>query len=154
MGEEQQRQQLSQALRGRQQQRQTFDLIRLDLFQAEQVDTARASGASCRLFGRVPVLRLETAQGAIVYALGEPPSKIWRGHVLMRCGPAFGLNGEPSSGQHQNRVIVDALSPDGFKASLTSDGRLLLHMEQDFSVGIDAKLKVSTNLLLVTQART
>ena len=50
---------------------------------------------------------------AIVYSVGAAPSPIWRGQVLMRCGPAYGLDGrmDPTSNA-QNRVLLDALPPD------------------------------------------
>ena len=62
-----------------------------------------------------------SADGALTtYSVGQPPSGIWRGHVLMRCGPAYGLDKEISAGsQHQNRVVLDQLQlPTGDGCSL------------------------------------
>ncbi len=47
----------------------------------------------------------------ITYSIGTAPSAIWRGKGLMRCGPAYGLAGELSSGAAQNRVVLDGLAP-------------------------------------------
>jgi len=43
--------------------------------------------------------------------VGPAPSAIWRGRVLMRCGPAYGLDGRLSAGSApQNRVVIDGLA--------------------------------------------
>ena len=56
----------------------------------------------------------------IVYSVGQAPSAIWQGQVLMRCGPSYGLDGVLNlQGAFQNRVLLDALpaAPDaGFAA--------------------------------------
>jgi hypothetical protein len=63
------------------------------------------------LAGRSPVLHVSTASGAITYSVGAAPSAIWRGQVLMRCGPAYGLDGELTTGtQALNRVVIDGLA--------------------------------------------
>ena len=65
----------------------------------------------CPLAGRQLWLQLLSADGALTtYSLGKPPSGIWQGQVLMRCGPAYGLDGQIAAGsQHQNRVVLDQL---------------------------------------------
>jgi hypothetical protein len=40
--------------------------------------------------------------------------------VLMRCGPAFGLDGEPSAGASLNRVVLDGLQVAGTRAERIS----------------------------------
>ena len=46
----------------------------------------------------------------VLYSLGSAPSGIWRGQVLMRCGPAFDLQGRSrASSVYQNRVVLDAI---------------------------------------------
>ena len=46
----------------------------------------------------------------VLYSLGTAPSGIWRGQVLMRCGPAFDLQGRSrASSVYQNRVVLDAI---------------------------------------------
>ena len=65
---------------------------------------------ACNLAGRQPLLHLTLATGtpAITWSVGTAPSSIWRGQVLMRCGPSYGLDGQPNlSGSWQNRVVLD-----------------------------------------------
>ena len=112
-------------------QRRTLDLVRGDLQRAVAIRVGSAVGSPCPLAGREPVLQLSTAEGAITYTVGLPPSPIWRGRVLMRCGPAFGLDGEPSRGASQNRVVIDALAPAGFRAEIQGPGQVRLGMEQE-----------------------
>jgi len=113
-------------------QRRTLDLVRSDLRRAMATQVGSAGGGACPLAGREPVLQIRTAEGPITYSLGLPPSSIWRGRVLMRCGPAFGLDGEPSRGESQNRVVIDALAPSGFRAETPAIGRFRLSLEQEF----------------------
>ncbi|WP_411867815.1 PilW family protein [Vulcanococcus limneticus] len=71
---------------------------------------AAAGEAACGLAGRRPVLHLRLPDGKspITWTLGSAPSAIWRGPVLMRCGPAYGLEGRLSlDGAWQNRVVLD-----------------------------------------------
>ena len=67
----------------------------------------------CNLAGRQLWLQILGADGSITtYSLGSPPSAIWRGQVLMRCGPAYGLDGQIKAGSApQNRVVLDGLIP-------------------------------------------
>ncbi|MCS5700660.1 prepilin-type cleavage/methylation domain-containing protein [Cyanobium sp. FGCU-52] len=113
-------------------QRRTLDLVRADLLRAHRLDPAGGGGAACSLSGRTPVLQVRTAEGPITYSHGAAPSAIWRGRVLMRCGPAFGLHGEPSGGAAQNRVLIDALPVDGVAAEPVAPGRLRLRLTQEF----------------------
>ena len=95
-------------------QRRSLELIRGDLRRARRlVATPQPPRDGCPMAGRRPVLHLLSDAGAITYAIGPAPSPIWRGRVLLRCGPAFGLYGEPSGGDPQNRVLLDGLSPNG-----------------------------------------
>lgn len=86
-------------------------LLESDLRRAEGV----ASGgdqAGCNLGGRTPVLQLSLGTGRppITYSRGAAPSPIWGGEVLMRCGPAFALDGAQNLGATwQNRVVLDEL---------------------------------------------
>ena len=69
-----------------------------------------ADGTACNLAGRQSLLHLQLPNGKppITWSLGSAPSSIWRGQVLMRCGPAYGLDGQPSlTGSWQNRVVLD-----------------------------------------------
>jgi hypothetical protein len=133
-------------LRERAWQQRTLSLIAADLSRTQRISaTPQAERAGCELSGRLPVLHLVTAAGAITYTVGEAPSRIWRGRVLMRCGPAFDLEGKLSAtAQPQNRVVLDGLaSPadrwDGCRALLGSDGTDLADSSrQGFSACLDA----------------
>jgi hypothetical protein len=99
-------------LRERAFQRRSLELVKADLQRATAVSVNPAIAShGCSLAGRTAVLHLSTAAGPITYSVGAPPSSIWRGQVLMRCGPAFGLDGSINSGsQAQNRVVIDGLA--------------------------------------------
>jgi len=62
--------------------------------------------------GRQPLLAITPRHGGspVVYSLGAAPSTIWRGRVLMRCGPGFNLHGHTRhDSTYQNRVVLDAV---------------------------------------------
>ena len=67
--------------------------------------------SACNLAGRQPWLQILGADGSVTtYSLGSPPSAIWHGQVLMRCGPAFGLDGQiKAASTPQNRVVLHGL---------------------------------------------
>ena len=67
--------------------------------------------SACNVAGRQPWLQILGADGSVTtFSLGLPPSPIWRGQVLMRCGPAYGLDGQiKAGGIFQNRVVLDGL---------------------------------------------
>lgn len=122
-------------LRERAVQRRALELMRGEVLRAERLVLQGEAGlpAPCPLAGRRPVLQLQTPQGAVIYTVGAPPSDIWRGQVLMRCGPAYGLDGEISEGQSQNRVLLDSLaSSGGFAATRSEALRLQLRLQQRF----------------------
>ena len=111
-------------------QRRSLELIReeLGLGHGWMVDPPVSPHWPCRMRGRRPVLAIATqaedlqarGESAIVYSVGSAPATIWRGQVLMRCGPAYSLDGVPNlRGAFQNRVLLDALPHDigsGFTA--------------------------------------
>ena len=99
-------------LRERSVQRRTLALIRDDVQRASRISTnPQLEQHACNLSGRLPVLHLSTANGPVTYSVGSAPSTIWRGQVLMRCGPAFDLTGQPSMNTTaQNRVVIDGLA--------------------------------------------
>lgn len=82
-----------------------------------------------RTAGRRVLLHLSTEAGPVVYSLGPAPSDIWRGAVLMRCGSAFGLYGEPSTGAAMNRVVLDGLELRGSGAEAHSGGVVRVRLE-------------------------
>ena len=101
-------------LRERSQQQRTLALISDDVRRSRRISaTPQLERHACSLAGRLPVLHLITDAGAITYSVGTAPSGIWRGQVLMRCGPAFDLLGQPSvDSSAQNRVVVDGLASE------------------------------------------
>ena len=121
------------------QQRHTLELIRgeLAIGSGWDVDPVVSNQWSCAMAGRKPVLaiRLDSSNNqvssqTIVYSVGAAPSPIWRGQVLMRCGPAYGLDGViRSEGRAQNRVLIDALLKEGLGFQARQDPRSrVLHL--------------------------
>ena len=114
-------------LRESAQQRRTLELIRdeLAIGSGWEVDPVISNQWPCGMAGREPVLAIglesrksQASTQAIVYSVGAAPSAIWRGQVLMRCGPAYGLDGViRPEGKAQNRVLIDGLPKDGFGVS-------------------------------------
>jgi prepilin-type N-terminal cleavage/methylation domain-containing protein len=113
----------------------TLELVRGDLLQARGLADPVVLPPACNLAGRTVVLHLDTFSSPITYSLGNPAEPIWRGKVLMRCGPAYGLYGELGSGVAQNRVVLDALATNGFRAQPGDMGMLRLEIEQAWSHG-------------------
>jgi prepilin-type N-terminal cleavage/methylation domain-containing protein len=136
-------------LQARSQQRRSLALIGAELASAAgwQADPEPSERWPCSLAGRRAVLAIATdpadpqARGdaAIVYSIGRAPSPIWRGDVLMRCGPAYTLEGDANlSGAFQNRVLLDRLPQDGDAAGLIARPQpdlpvLDVTLEQDLS---------------------
>ena len=110
-------QRLSRLYRERANQRRTLELVRSDVERAMAVSAhPEMESSACGWAGRKPVLHLALDGGrSISYSVGAAPSGIWRGQVLMRCGPAFDLYGQLSTSvSPQNRVVIDGLAkPDG-----------------------------------------
>lgn len=137
---------LSRLVREQTWQQRTLNLIAADVGQSNRVSASPLSEkAACPLAGRQPVLHLESRAGPITYTVGSAPSTIWRGRVLMRCGPAFDLQGNLSAnGLAQNRVVLDGLphqpSPwTGCNTLLGSSGNELgSSFQQGFSACLDA----------------
>ena len=113
-------QRLGEQFRQRSEQRRLLALIESDALAATALSAEPDPQASlCSMAGREPVVQLTTTAGVITYSRGASPSSIWRGEVVMRCGPAYGIDGRLTSGAAQNRVVLDQLPPDeghGFSA--------------------------------------
>ena len=135
-------------LRESAQQRQTLELIRAELAIGSgwEVDPAMSQQWPCGMAGRQPVLAIgldgsksQASAQTIVYSVGAAPSAIWRGQVLMRCGPAYGLDGViRPGGKAQNRVLIDGLPKDGlgFQARQDPHSKVLhLALEQESLAG-------------------
>jgi hypothetical protein len=112
IGDLQSGQRLTRLLRERQFQQRTLRLIASDVNRADAISPdPQHEQHACSLAGRLPVLHLSTSAGPITYSVGDAPSPIWRGQVLMRCGPAFALDGSWNTrSTPQNRVISDGLA--------------------------------------------
>jgi hypothetical protein len=151
VGEEQLSQRLGRVWRERANQRRTLELIRSELAQAEAVSTTLpAAGASCPLGGRAVVLHLAMgpAHRPVTYSVGTAPSAIWRGQVLMRCGPAFGLDGRASEGEALNRVVIDGLAEqDGLTAEAAGDGVLRLTLRQTFTPPVGGPQRIASEAM-------
>jgi hypothetical protein len=133
-------QRLGRQLRERQQGQRALELLRQELQQAEWVRRGGQGmlppGPACSLTGRKVVLQLGTASGLITYAEGPAPDPIWRGRVLLRCGPAYGLDGGLAGGQPQQRVLLDALAAEGFTTqSGPKPGLLEISLRRDLAPG-------------------
>ena len=135
-------------LRESAQQRQTLELIRgeLAIGSGWEVDPTPSHQWTCGMAGRQPVLAIgldsrnsQASTQTIVYSVGAAPSAIWRGQVLMRCGPAYGLDGViRPEGKAQNRVLIDGLPKEGlgFQARQDAHSRVLhLELEQESLAG-------------------
>jgi hypothetical protein len=120
-------------MRERRFQDRALELIRSDVLRSEAISLDGAASGPCALGGRRSVMALKTETGTIVYSQGISPSPIWRGEVLMRCGPAFTLTGQVSLGQFQNRVLIDGLQSEGFTAQNLDGSRLQLRLRQEFT---------------------
>ncbi len=118
VGEGQNAQRFTRLLRERTHQRRALALIRSDLERATAVVSPEEGPLPviCGLNGRTPVLQLVTPSAAgkatVTYSVGAPPSGIWEGRVLVRCGPAYELEGGVNSeATYQSRVVLDRLAP-------------------------------------------
>jgi len=105
---------LAESLQLKQWQRRTLELVKSDLERASswRVDPDALEHWPCGLADRQPKLAITPRDGSdpVVYSLGPAPSVIWRGDVLMRCGPAFDLQGGIRSGsRYQNRVVLEGV---------------------------------------------
>lgn len=131
-------------LRERQAGERALELVRSELQRAEAVTLQAGAAplpAGCSLAGRAFVLQLQGRDrsgqsAAVLLSRGAAPSSIWRGDVLMRCGPAYGLDGEWSEGAALSRVLIDALpAGDGFRVAATTPGVLGLQLTRQLADG-------------------
>ena len=96
-------------------QRRALALLRSELAAAKTMELDTATNPDCNLEERTPVVHLMVEGKPITYTVGAAPSGIWRGQVLMRCGPAYELEGGLSPGAAQNQVVLDGLPTGGLK---------------------------------------
>ena len=130
---------LAESLQLKQWHRRPLELLKGDLERASrwQIDPDPSGSLPCGLAGRQPKLAITPRDGSgpVVYSLGPAPSAIWRGDVLMRCGPAFDLWGGIRRGSsYQNRVVLDGV--DRFQLHQPSGLPVLqMQLEQRTSLG-------------------
>ncbi|MFO0015537.1 MAG: prepilin-type cleavage/methylation domain-containing protein [Synechococcaceae cyanobacterium] len=139
---------LAQRLRAALEQRRALELIREDVQRSSSVSLAAVSSPACSLAGRPVVLHLQGAATPVTYSVGSAPSSIWKGQVLMRCGPAFGLDGQPSAGMALNRVVLDGLPAAGLKVLALAAGRLELELQQELPERQGHKPRVTSTLVM------
>jgi prepilin-type N-terminal cleavage/methylation domain-containing protein len=134
-------------LRERTVQRRTLALLRSELAAAESWAVGTANGAACNLAGRTPVVHLMVEGKPITYSIGAAPSAIWRGQVLMRCGPAYGLTGALSPGAAQNRVVLDGVPTGGLEVVQEAPGLVRMRLKQEFPLrGSSTPLKIKSEM--------
>ena len=143
-------------LRERTVQRRTLALLRSELAAAETMErgTANNPAPGCNLAGRTPVVHLKVEGQPITYTVGTAPSSIWRGQVLMRCGPAYGLAGELSPGAALNRVVLDGLPTGGLEVEKVKDpsgedvpGLVQMRLKQEFPLrGSSTPLEIKSEM--------
>ena len=127
----------AESLQLKQWQRRTLQLVKGDLERASswQIDPDPSGRWPCALADQQPRLAITPRDGSapVVYSLGSAPSAIWRGDVLMRCGPAFDLRGGIRSGsRYRNRVVLQAT--DGFVAERDALASQLLVVGQQIAL--------------------
>ena len=157
---------MAQRLQARRQQQRALALIReeAELGYGVVADPHPSADWPCGMAGRRPVLAIarsrqdpDARQHAIVYSVGAAPSPIWRGQVLMRCGPAYGLDGrmDPTSNA-QNRVLLDALPAaegGGFEVIAHSQLPVLeLELTQQLSPSARASARATDAVFLRSRA--
>lgn len=131
---------LARILRERTVTQRALELMRMELQEAPAVrvmpGAIRREG--CGLTGRTVLLHLDfTPDGVlpdrdVTYSLERKPDPIWRGQALMRCGPAYGLNGQMEDSEAVSRVWLDALAADGLSISLDDSNVLKLVLTRVF----------------------
>lgn len=139
---------LAQRLRSGLEQRRVLELIREDVQRSSRVSLAAVTSPACPLAGRSVVLHLEGLPTAVTYSVGSAPSGIWQGQVLMRCGPAFGLDGKPSAGSALNRVVLDSLPAEGLRVVALTAGRLELELRQELPERNGQRPRIASALVM------
>ena len=134
---------LAESLQLKQRQRRTLELLKGDLERASswQIDPDASADWPCALADRQPKLAITPRDRSdpVVYSLGPAPSAIWRGDVLMRCGPAFDLWGGIRRGSsYQNRVVLDGV--DRFQLHQPS-GLPVLQMQLEQRTSLEGRVR-------------
>lgn len=147
-------QRLGRLLQERQLGERALELVRQELRLARWVEGRAALAPGCSLAGRPVVLQLGTAAGGVItYSVGAAPAPIWRGQVLMRCGPAYDLAGVLSEGAVQNRVLLDALVEEqGLRLERPAAGLLALRLERLVGPALPLRQELQTEAPFIAAA--
>jgi prepilin-type N-terminal cleavage/methylation domain-containing protein len=134
-------------MRERTLQRRALALLRSELAAAKTMELGTATNPACNLEERTPVVHLMVEGKPITYSIGAAPSAIWRGQVLMRCGPAYGLTGALSPGAAQNRVVLDGVPTGGLEVVQEAPGLVRMRLKQEFPLrGSSTPLKIKSEM--------
>jgi prepilin-type N-terminal cleavage/methylation domain-containing protein len=129
-------------------QRRALALLRSELAAAKTMELGTATNPACNLEERTPVVHLMVEGKPITYTVGAAPSGIWRGQVLMRCGPAYllegGLSDDPA--HTQNQVVLDGLPTGGLKVEVEAAGLVRMTLKQEFPLQGGPTLPITTEM--------
>lgn len=141
---------LGQLLRERLVAQRTLALIADEVQQAQQITRSAPTGDTkgCGLSGRQVRLHLALHAGAITYSVEKDPNVIWRGAVLMRCGPVYGLDGAMHAGTRESSVLVDAVVGNTLLVHPMGDG-ILLQLDRSFGDGRGTTDQLREEMLVV-----
>lgn len=132
---------LARILRERSVSQRALELMRMELQEASAVRVLPGAiqRDGCGLAGRQVLLHLDfwpeaakPSQEDVTYSLERNPDPIWRGRALMRCGPAYGLDGQMEKSVAVSRVWLDALPADGLVISTHTSNALTLRLIRTF----------------------
>jgi prepilin-type N-terminal cleavage/methylation domain-containing protein len=129
-------------------QRRALALLRSELAAAKTMELGTATNPACNLEERTPVVHLMVEGKPITYTVGAAPSGIWRGQVLMRCGPAYLLEGGLSADETQNEVVLDGLPTGGLEEEEEEmPGLVRMTLKQEFPLrGEPQPLKIESEM--------
>lgn len=141
---------LARLLRERSVSQRALELMRIELQEAPAVQVTPSPVESellgrkgCGLAGRKVLLHLDFIPQAggpepqpghedVTYSLERNPDPIWRGRALMRCGPAYDLDGQIEKSEAVSRVWLDGLAADGLVISPHTSKALTLKLIRSF----------------------
>jgi prepilin-type N-terminal cleavage/methylation domain-containing protein len=132
---------LARMLRERTVSERAVELMRSELQEAEEVIVMPGpiERAGCGLAKRKVLLHLgfssigSIPRRDVIYSIERSPASIWRGHALMRCGPAYGLDGHMNDSELGSHVLLDALNINGFTMAREGEKSLELRLQRAFS---------------------
>jgi prepilin-type N-terminal cleavage/methylation domain-containing protein len=131
---------LARSLRERTVIQRALELMRMELQEATGVRVLPGviTREGCGLTGRTVLLHLDFTPDGVVpdrdvtYSLERKPDPIWRGQALMRCGPAYGLNGQMEDSGAVSRVWLDAIDVNGMDIKFQEKQILKIELKRLF----------------------